>query len=94
MKTSAPSAVSFSSKLSLGNRMESLFQIRSKKSVIEWPTKEQIQQVSKRLATVHRIGVRSEAKGDYFRSGDLAYQMHEIIRATAELLKKSRRTAS
>ncbi len=32
-----------------------------------------------------------EASGDYFNSGDLAYQLQEIIRATAELFKKSQR---
>jgi hypothetical protein len=39
------------------------------------------------------MGSRAEREGDYFKSGDLAYQMHEIIRATRELLKKSGRRA-
>lgn len=37
------------------------------------------------------MGIRSEAKGDYFHSGDLAYQIHEIIHATADLFQKSQR---
>ena len=62
-----------------------------KKSLIEWPTEQQIEEVSIRLAQLSRMGVRSEAEGDYFTSGNLAYQIREIIRATAELLKKSQR---
>ena len=38
-----------------------------------------------------KVGIRWEAKGDYFASGDLAYQIQEIIRATEELLKKRAR---
>ena len=32
--------------------------------------------------------------GDYFTSGDLAYQLQEILRTTEALLKKSRRIKS
>ena len=60
-------------------------------SRIQWPTEHQIQEVSKRLGRISQLGIRSEAKGDYFNSGDLAYQLQEIIRATAELFKKSQR---
>jgi hypothetical protein len=38
------------------------------------------------------VGIRSEANGNYFKSGDLAYEIQEIIRATAQLFKKSQRT--
>ena len=38
-----------------------------------------------------KVGMRWEAKGDYFASGDLAYQIQEIMRAIQELLKKSGR---
>jgi len=73
------------------NSNEPLFSTRNKKSLIQWPTERQIQEVSARLARISRMGIRSEAKGDYFNSGDVAYQLHEIIRATAELFKKSQR---
>ena len=63
----------------------------TRQSRIQWPSEEQIQQVSKRLAKISRMGIRSEAAGDYFNSGDLAYQLQEIIHATAELFKKSQR---
>jgi hypothetical protein len=43
------------------------------------------------LAKVSRWGMHQEEAGDYFNSGDLAYQLHEIIRSTNELLKKSQR---
>jgi hypothetical protein len=37
------------------------------------------------------VGIRSEGNGDYFKSGDLAYQIQEIIGTTAELLKRCQR---
>ena len=79
------------SKLRVGNPNAALFPVRSKQSFIEWPSEQEIQAVSERLAQIQRVGVRSEAHGDYFRSGDLAYQIQEIIRATADLFKKSQR---
>ena len=60
-------------------------------SLIRWPTEKQILDVSKQLLKIGRMGVRSEADGDYFNSGDLAYQMQEIIRTTAELFKRGQR---
>ena len=50
-----------------------------------------MREVSKQLASISRVGMLSEANGDYFKSGELAYEIQEIIRATAELLKKSQR---
>ncbi len=58
---------------------------------IDWPTEREIAQISKRLNAVSQLGIRREAQGDYFNGGDLAYQLHEIIRATTELFKKTRR---
>ena len=60
-------------------------------SRIQWMTKRQIQEVSIQLASIRHSAMRSEAKGDYFKSGDLAYEIQEIIRATATLFIKSRR---
>lgn len=60
-------------------------------SLIRWPTEKQIMDVSRQLLKIGRMGIRSEADGDYFNSGDLAYQMQEIIRTTAELFKRGRR---
>jgi len=65
--------------------------VRSKSNHIQWPTEQQIRAVSSQLARIQQIGIKSEIKGDYFRSGDLAFQMQEIIRATAELSKRSQR---
>ena len=72
-------------------KTKSLFPERRKRSLIQWPTERQVQEVSARLARMVKVGLRWEAKGDYFASGDLAYQIQEIIRATEELLKKSGR---
>jgi hypothetical protein len=59
--------------------------------LIQWPTQEEIAGVSRQLARIAQRGARSEASGDFFVSGDLAYQMHEIIRVTAELHHRSQR---
>ena len=61
------------------------------KSLTQWPTGKQILDVSKKLAKINRMGIRAEAHGDYFHSGDLAYQMHEIILATAQLFERGQR---
>jgi hypothetical protein len=72
-------------------KTNSLFPRRRKQSLIQWPTERQIEEVSAKLARMVRVGIRWEAKGDYFASGDLAYQIREIVQATEELCKKSRR---
>jgi hypothetical protein len=68
-----------------------LFPETSKTVPIQWPTERQVMDVSRQLAKIGQIGLRSEAKGDYFNSGDLAYQMQEIIRTTAELYQRGQR---
>ena len=70
------------------------FQDGPRANLIQWPSEQQIFEVSKRLARINRIGIRWEASGDYFNSGDLAYQIQEIIRATDDLFKKSQRINS
>ena len=68
-----------------------LFPEATNQGLIQWPTEKQISDVSKQLAKISRMGIRSEANGDYFYSGDLAYQMHEIILATAQLFERGQR---
>ena len=68
-----------------------LFPERIEHHLIQWPTEQQLEEVSRRLARISEKGIRWEARGDYFNSGDLAYQLQEIIRATAELFKKCQR---
>ncbi len=75
----------------LPHRGAPLLPARDKQSLIQWTTRRQIQEVSKKLARINQAAIRSEVNGDYFKSGDLAYQIQEIIRATAELFKKSQR---
>ena len=68
-----------------------LFPEATNQSLTQWPTEKQILDVSKKLAKISRMGIRAEANGDYFHSGDLAYQMHEIILATAQLFERGQR---
>ena len=68
-----------------------LFPEPTNQGLIQWPTEKQILDVSKKLAKISRVGIRSEASGDYFNSGDLAYQMQEIIKATSGLFERGRR---
>jgi len=75
----------------LAHRQTPLLPARDRQSLIQRTTRQQIQEVSKKLASINQVAIRSEVKGDYFKSGDLAYQIQEIIRATAELFKKSQR---
>jgi hypothetical protein len=78
-------------KLRFGHPTVPRFPEATDQGLIQWPTEKQIMEVSKQLAKIGQIGLRSEAGGDYFNSGDLAYQMQEIIRATAELFQRGRR---
>src|SRR5260370_26891921 len=86
-----PSATSLRNGKRFQNNHEPVTFEAPKENLIQWPSEQEIEQVSKKLAQVNRIGIRWEANGDYFNSGDLAYQIQEIIRATAELFKKSQR---
>jgi hypothetical protein len=72
-------------------KTKSLVSRRQQRSLIQWPSARPLAEVSTRLAQMVKVGVRWEANGDYFASGDLAYQIQEIIQATEELLKKSQR---
>ncbi len=62
------------------------------KNLIRWPSEPQLKEVSARLARIAKSGKRAEEQGDYFNSGDLAYQIQQIIQATDELYKKSQRS--
>ena len=77
--------------LPLGHPAEALFLVPDRNGFIQWPTEQEIQEVSRRLARIVQVGIWSEAKGDYFKSGDLAYQTQQIIRTTAELIKRCQR---
>ncbi len=79
------------SRLRHNNPNTALFTGRSEQSFIQWPTEQEIRKVSERLSRIQQVGICCESNGDYFRSGDLAYQIQEIIRVTAELLKISQR---
>jgi len=74
-----------------GDRCAAVLFPRTDRSLIQWPTEQELQQVSITLTKVSRTGMRQENAGDYFTSGDLAFQLQEILRATEAVLKKSRR---
>lgn len=63
--------------------------VRHKRALIQWPSEKELEIVSEQLRQVSQIGISAEASGDYFMSGDLAYQLQEIVRTTSELLKTS-----
>ena len=73
------------------NPIAPLFPEPANPGLIQWPTEKQILDVSKKLAQISRLGIRAEASGDYFHSGEMAYQMHEIILVTAQLFQSGQR---
>ncbi len=73
------------------NPEQDLFPPIYKHASIEWPSEQQIREVATRLAAIRQRGAGFEAAGDYFNSGDLAYQLREIIHATTVLFSKSER---
>lgn len=81
-------------RLGRGARYDAGFASGTDRNRIQWPTAQELQRVSATLAKVSRTGMRQEDAGDYFTSGDLAYQLQEILQATATLLKKCRRINS
>jgi hypothetical protein len=67
--------------------------VETKPIPIQWPSEQQIHQVSRWLLTIKSLGVKCETQGDYFNSGDLAYQLQEIMRSTLDLLHKCQRVS-
>jgi hypothetical protein len=63
----------------------------NRRNLIQWPADRQILEIVRQLKQVREVGARYEALGDYFNSGDLAYQLHEILRTVSDLHQKSRR---
>ncbi len=75
-----------------GSGSRPVLAVRNKRVLIQWPAEEEFDDVASQLRQISRIGRSSEAGGDCFKSGDLAYQLREILRTTKELLKRSQRT--
>ncbi len=61
------------------------------RSAIQWPTDIQLRLASKQLMAIKAAGVDCERNGDYFNSGDLAYQLQENLRAILDLFRKCER---
>ena len=66
--------------------------VTRQRSRILWPTGGELDEVSAQLRRISQIGISSEANGEYFTSGDIAYQLNQIVQMTRELLKKSLRS--
>lgn len=62
-----------------------------KQNPIRWPSDKEITDVARRLLAIKKAGLTYEKRGDHFNSGDLAYQMQELLRNVSELFQKSRR---
>ena len=58
---------------------------------IQWPSEQQLSEVSQKLLRIKKLGMKFEGGGDHFNSGDLAYQLHEVMRLTQELMQKALR---
>ena len=64
---------------------------RRKLGGIQWPADEQMRDVSRKLTHICLEGKCREGAGVCFQSGDLAFPMQEIIRATTRAFEESRR---
>lgn len=67
---------------------------RGTRGVIKWPTDREIRSVSKALVELRTVGIDSESKGEYLKSGNLAYELQQIIQETAKLCRRNARVAS
>src|SRR5512133_2295901 len=80
--------------LDLDGASTASIQVGGEQSFIRWPTEREIEGVYISMARIVKRGVCVEANGDYFKSGDLSYQILQIIRATDQLCRKSQRAKS
>lgn len=61
------------------------------RATIQWPSDIQLRLASKQLMAIKTAGVDCERNGDYFNSGDLAYQLQENLRTILDLFRKCER---
>lgn len=61
------------------------------KPLLQWPADTLLRETTRNLLAIKNAGVEYESIGDYFNSGDLAYQLQEILRNIQELSRKTQR---
>jgi hypothetical protein len=61
------------------------------KPLLQWPADAVLRETTRNLLAIKNAGVEYESIGDYFNSGDLAYQLQEILRNIQELSRKTQR---
>ena len=61
------------------------------KPLLQWPADALLRETTRNLMAIKNAGVEYESIGDYFNSGDLAYQLQEILRNIQELSRKTQR---
>jgi hypothetical protein len=61
------------------------------KPLLQWPTDTVLRETTRNLLAIKSAGVEYENIGDYFNSGDLAYQLQEILHNIQDLTRKTER---
>jgi hypothetical protein len=61
------------------------------KPLLQWPADSVLRETARNLLAIKNAGVEYENAGDYFNSGDLAYQLQEILRSIQDLCRKTQR---
>lgn len=61
------------------------------KPLLQWPADTSLRDAGRNLLAIKNAGVEYESIGDYFNSGDLAYQLQEILHNIQELSRKTQR---
>ena len=61
------------------------------KPLLQWPADTLLRETTRNLLAIKNAGVEYESIGDYFNSGDLAYQLQEILHNIQELSRKTQR---
>ena len=59
----------------------------------EWATEEEIGKASGELLQIRKQGLEFERSGDFFKSGEMAFKIREILREIDKATKSCRRTA-
>jgi len=61
------------------------------KPLLQWPADSVLRETTRNLLAIKNAGVEYEGIGDYFNSGDLAYQLQEILHNIQDLTRKTQR---
>ena len=59
----------------------------------EWATEKEIGKASKELLQIRKHGLGFERRGDFFKSGEIAFKIREILREINKATQSCQRTA-